>query len=145
MITLRTLTEENIRDCLKLDAGNGKIGFVANSFAIAWLHRDSAEPLIICNHDEPVGFLMLIMSSNGGVSKECYLSRIMIDKNHRRKGYAKSALLAAIDHVKQNTDCALFRLSVSPENAVAKSLYESLGFLPSGEMLHGEIVMILKI
>ena len=40
MIALREVTEENIRDCLKLDAGNDKRDFVANSFAIAWLHRE---------------------------------------------------------------------------------------------------------
>jgi len=57
MITLGVITESNLRDCLKLDAGDGKKGFVATSFAIAWVYRVSAEPLIIYNNGEPVGFV----------------------------------------------------------------------------------------
>ena len=142
MITLREVTEENIRDCLNLDAGNDKKDFVANSFAIAWLHRASANPLVIYSNDRPVGFLMLIIDSN---PKTCHLSRIMIDKNHRRKGYAKAAILAAIDYIKQNTSCELLKLSVSPENTTAKNLYANLGFMPNGELHHGEEVMALNI
>ena len=127
MITLKEITEENIRDCLKLDAGNNKKNFVANSFAIAWLRRDSANPLIICSDNRPVGFLMFILDNSSDGLKSCYLSRIMIDKNHRRKGYAKAAMLAAISHIKQNTDCELLWLSVSPKNTAAKNLFESLG------------------
>ena len=145
MIILREITEENIRDCLKLDAGDGKKDFVANSFAIAWLHRASANPLIIYNDNKPVGFLMLIIGSNSNDPKACYLSRMMIDKNHRRKGYAKAAVLAAIEYIQQNTACTLLWLSVSPENTAAKSLYENLGFAPTGKLHHGEVVMELML
>jgi len=108
MITLGEISEDNLRDCLKLDAGDGKRDFVANSFAIAWLSRDSAKPLIIKNYEEIVGFVLLVIDKKSGV---CYLSRFMIDKSYQRKGYAKSAMKIVCDYVKHNFKCNSIRLS----------------------------------
>jgi len=143
MITLGEVVEENLKDCLKLDAGDGKKGFVANSFAIAWLHRDSAKPLIIYNNGEPVGFVLIITSKDS--DSACYISRLMIDKDHQRKGYAKAAMKLILDCIRRNSACQAIRLSYSPENITAKALYESLGFTANGEMRHGEIEMTLDL
>jgi len=136
-ITLGTITDENIRECLALDAGNGKENFVSNSFAIAWLHRNSAEPLIIYNNDIAVGFLLLLRDTK----QECHISRIMIDKNHQRKGYAADAIRTTIAYIKQKMpDVSTLTLSVSPKNTAAIRLYEKLGFVSDGTLLFDEIV-----
>jgi len=142
MIALREITDENIRDCLALDAGEGRQGFVANSFAVAWINRSSAEPLMIYSDEKPVGFMLLVIDEG---LKTCYLRRLMIDRNHHRKGYGKAAMLAVIQCIKQNTACKLIDLNVSPKNAAAIGLYESLGFVQTGEMRYGEIVMTLDL
>jgi len=139
MIALKQLTHENIRSCLALDAGCDRKNFVANSFAIAWLYRDSAQPWIICRDDEPVGFILLVINA-----EVCSINRFMIDVNHQRQGYAKAALFAAFNHAMQ-AGCKSARLTVSPENEAAKSLYEGVGFVANGEMEHGEAVMTLEL
>jgi len=144
MITLNKITEENIRGCLKLDAGDDKSDFVANSFAIAWLNCDMSIPLIINKDNEHVGFILLIMENNRDNSRECYISRFMIDKNHQRKGYAKAALHAVFDYIKRNLDCEIVRISFAPKNVIAKKLYEGLGFINAGIMNNGEIIMTLQ-
>ena len=36
-------------------------------------------------------------------------------------------------------------ISFEPENAIAKALYESLGFVPDGRVLYGEVVYYLAL
>jgi len=127
--------------CLTLDAGEGKENFVANSFAIAWLHRNCAEPLVVYNGDVAVGFMLLTWDGESDSVTECHISRIMIDKNHQRKGYAADAIRAVIAHVKHKMpDVGMITLSVSPTNTAAIRLYERLGFTTDGVLSFGEIV-----
>jgi len=142
MVTFRAVTDENIRTCLALNAGEGKENFVANSFAIAWLHRNCAEPLVVYSGDVAVGFLLLTWDGESESPPKCCVSRIMTDKNHQRKGYAAAAIHAAIAHIKQKMpDVGIITLSVSPKNTAAIRLYEKLGFTTDGALSFGEIVM----
>jgi len=144
MISFRELSTQNISACLQLDAGSERKDFVANSFAIAWLHRHCAKPLIIYNNDndEPVGFVLLIVND---ALKVCNISRLMIDTNHQRKGYAKATLHAIFDYTRQNLACDLVRLTYAPDNIAAKKLYESVGFTANGEVDGNEIVMTFEL
>jgi len=137
MITLRDLTEENIEDLLKLKAGSSKEGFVANSFAIAWLLRECAKPLLIYTDEMLVGFILIVVNES---ESECYISRLMIDATQRRRGYAKGALFAAAEYAR-NLGCKSAVLSFSPQNEFERKLYGSVGFVESGKTENGELVM----
>ena len=143
MITLNEITKDNLRDCLKLDAGDGKKDFVANSFAIAWLSRNSAKPLIINNNEETIGFVLLVVDESDENLGVCYLSRFMIDKDYQRKGYGRSAMKIVCDYARHSLECKSIRLSYSPKNIAAKCFYEDFGLSVSEEMNNDEIVMTL--
>ena len=73
--------------------------------------------------------------------KEAEVGRIIIAKDHRRKGYARTALKLLIDHGRQLFSIERFRLSFTLENMVAFNLYRKLGFsiIREGDKWHGEL------
>lgn len=73
-----------------------------------------------------------------------FLWRLMIDKAHQNKGYGKAAMELALKYVKDNCEVEVMRTSVVPGNEHALKLYKSLGFMETGEIEHGENVMVLK-
>jgi ribosomal protein S18 acetylase RimI-like enzyme len=58
---------------------------------------------------------------------EWYVYDIMIDEEYRGKGFGRSAMRAAEDYVKSQGGTKL-ELNVFGPNAVARGLYESLGY-----------------
>jgi diamine N-acetyltransferase len=66
----------------------------------------------------------------------------MIDKRYQGKGYGRQGMLKVLEHIRTfpygKTNIAV--LSYEPENIVAKKLYESLGFVETGEIEEGEHV-----
>ena len=73
--------------------------------------------------------------------KEAEVGRIIIAKDHRRKGYARTALKLLIDHGRQLFGIERFRLSFTLENMAAFNLYRKLGFsiTREGDKWHGEL------
>lgn len=144
-ITLREITEDNFEACAKLEVSEEQKNFVANntrSLAHAWLYYAYAHPFAIYNGDEPVGFLMLHIdkAKNAG-----FLWRFMIDKNHQGKGYGKAALRLAVEYFKSIIDTDEIQTSIVPGNEEVQKLYESFGFMLTGEVEDGEHVMALKL
>ena len=63
------------------------------------------------------------------------LWRLMIDKNYQNRGYGKQAVELALRFIR-TFPCGkadFCWLSYEPENAAAKSLYASFGFIETGE------------
>ena len=149
MVMLKGINEKNFYECLNLEVSEDQKSFVAgnvSSLALAWLHYKVAEPYAIYNGKDMVGFLMLDMNFRGeGDKMICKIWRLMIDKNHQRKGYGRAALKIAIDYIKHNADYERIFLSYVPENLAAKELYKSFGFKATGEIYYDEIVMELVI
>ncbi|NOU65374.1 GNAT family N-acetyltransferase [Paenibacillus sp. LMG 31461] len=69
----------------------------------------------------------------------------MIDENHQGNGYGKAAMKMLIDLMRQN-GCKRLMIGHRPDNLIAGSLYESLGFQKtSEEIIDGEIVRLLRL
>ena len=143
-VTLRDITRDNFKQCIKLEVRDDQKTFVAtNVFSIA---QSKVEPTYIPQavyHDEEmVGFCMYGYDPED----DCYgVGRLMIDKHHQGKGYGRAAIVEAIRRMREQPDCREIALSVEPENTSAQKLYESLGFVKTGEVVHGEEVMRLKV
>lgn len=104
--------------------------------------------------NNPVGFVMI------GYDKDDYwkdapaiadgnynLWRLMIDKNYQNRGYGKQAVELALRFIR-TFPCGkadFCWLSYEPENAVAKSLYASFGFIETGEKDGEELIAVLKL
>ena len=76
-----------------------------------------------------------------------WIYRLMIDQRYQGVGYGREAMGLLIDRIRGLSDEDHNRIYISfePENAVAKALYESLGFLPDGRVLYGEVVYYLAL
>ena len=142
-VTLRDVDRENFKRCVELEVHEGQRGFVAsNLFSIA---QSKVEPEFrvqaVYDGEEMVGFVMYGWDEEEG----CHcLARLMVDKNHQGKGYGRAATEAVIERLRAEPGCRQIVLSVNPANANARALYESLGFVKTGEVSYGEDVMRLR-
>lgn len=149
MITLRTITEDNFDECVKLDVEDNQQSFVANntySLAQAWLYPDTAKPLAIYYGEEMVGFAMLDTNyKDGKANGICDLWRLMIDRKHQGKGFGKAAMQAVLHYAREELHAREMRTAFVPGNTVAEKLYKGCGFVPNGELDGDEIVLMLDL
>lgn len=142
-IELRKLTQSNYRDILKLKVADSQTGFVASnaiSLAQALFHPEAWYRGIYYG-DTAVGFVMLEIDTE---KPEYYLWRYMIDENFQGKGYGSKALALVIEYVKGLPNSQELILSYVPEKGNPKGFYEKLGFVDTGKMEEGELIMKLE-
>ena len=142
-IELRELSKSNYRDILKLKVAHNQTGFVAtNAISLAQaLFHPQAWYRGIYYEDTPVGFVMLDLDMD---KPEYYLWRFMIDEKFQGQGYGLKALELVIEQVKNLPDSTEFLLSYVPEQGNPKRFYEKLGFMDTGVMEEGEVIMKLE-
>ncbi len=144
MIILKEINEENFRDCTRLSVSEHQKNFVAPnvySIAQAYIHYGSAFPYGIYQDDQMVGFVML---GHNKEDQEFWLWRLMIDEKFQRQGLGREAVKLALEKFREMGASEVF-LSYEPENHGADALYRSFGWLPTGKIEHGEIVMLNKL
>ena len=61
-----------------------------------------------------------------------------VDPDHRRRGYARAALLLMIDRARSDPSVRVFRVTVSPDNAASLGLVAQLPFVEVGEQWDDE-------
>lgn len=143
IIELRELDKSNYRDILKLKVADNQMGFVAsNAISLAQaLFHSQAWYRGIYQGDTAVGFVMLELDMK---KPEYYLWRYMIDEKFQGNGYGLAALKLVIEYVKSLPESTEFILSYVPKEGNPKGFYEKLGFLETGEIEDGEVIMKLK-
>lgn len=144
-ITLKKIDKSNYLDAFHLKLAEGQEIFVSHpirSLAQAYVYYHQCTPFGIYAGDIMVGYVMVIYDPDTG---EYNLWHLMIDKNHQRQGHGKQAVRACLDYIRQkpfgpgNT----VLLTCHEDNAIAISLYKSLGFLETGNREEMEIEMKL--
>lgn len=101
-------------------------------------------PIVILSGGVPVGFFVLhatdrvqAYSSN---PQAMLLTALSIDHQQQGKGYAKRAMLALANFVKQEfKECNEVVLVVNQKNRAAQNLYIKVGFVDHGERRMGPI------
>lgn len=160
MIHLEKINGENVWDILKLKVSESQKSFVAsNDVSIIEAYttitaNGHAFPFGIYEEDQPVGFVMIGYGQDDdwkdapAIADGNYnLWRLMIDQNHQNRGYGKQAVALALRFVR-SFPCGpadFCWLSYELENAVAKSLYASFGFVETGEKDGEEQIAVLKL
>lgn len=142
-IHLQPVTPENFHSVIKLQAEEeNPTRFVAsNLYSLAECSvYPELFPLAIYTGDDVVGFILYEYSTAEGDDGFYWISRFMIDYRHQGKGYGKAAMKAFIEYLKEKPIFTKIGLSYVPENDRARKFYTSLGFMETGEVLHGEIV-----
>ena len=160
MLRLKKINRENVWNILKLEVSDDQKSFVAtNGISIieaytAITGNGYAFPFAIYEDDTPVGFLMIGYDADDywydapKIAKGNYnLWRLMIDKNYQGKGLGKEAVRLALEFI--NTfPCGTGEycwLSYEAENDTARQLYNSFGFVETGEKDGEELIAVLKL
>ena len=149
MITLEKITHENLCECIyDIEMTEEQENFVdsnAESLAEAYASITNggfATPYAVYDGDTMVGFVMYTFADKPGgdlsppYTFPCYyIWRILIDKNYQGKGYGKQAIAKIIEEIKTMPHGKADRIYTSwaPSNIPSKSLFESFGFIETGE------------
>lgn len=95
-------------------------------------------PLAVRAGDTVVGFVMHEYLPARG----CYnIPRYMIDAAWQGRGYGRAGLAALLAQLDAERPEAGILISLRADNEGARRVYERLGFVDTGETVHGEIVM----
>lgn len=152
MVSLRPIDSSNYRDCIELSVAPDQQRFVASnlqSLAEAYVWREAAEPFAVYSDDEMVGFGLLFPFADDtaddaapapGTERGYILVRLMIDDRFQGRGYGRAALDAIVELVR-GRGLPTIRLSVVPDNVQALDFYRRNGFVETGGIEGGEIVM----
>ena len=91
--------------------------------------------------EQLVGFVMLIHAENPA---QWIIDRLTIDRDHQRQGlgYAVADQLIDMIHDFENSEMVIARYR--PDNEVARSLFNKLGFNEREEMFRGRHVSLLE-
>lgn len=93
-------------------------------------------PFAIVADDVIIGIVALAHSENA-----CEMLHLLIDRSCQGRGLGTLAVAAILDHVRENLpQFSQLTLTVHPRNERARRLYESAGFVSTGEVRDGEVI-----
>jgi diamine N-acetyltransferase len=140
MVSLREITGENFWDCIELEVAEDQKEFVtSNAVSLAQSKfQPECIPLGIYSDDEMVGFAMYCIDTDDG---EYWIYRMMIDRRHQGKRYAKQALGLLVQRIKEDYTRHCVLLGVHRESVEAVALYEGFGFKFTGQIFGAEHIM----
>ncbi len=149
-VSLRAITDANRTAILALDVAPHQRNWVdSNEVSLRQAEKNTEgrpENYAVYADEQPVGFLMIGCSPiNKGERPDWFVSRLMIDVMHQRRGYGRAAMRQIIDHIRAKPDCHELRICFEPANKPARALYTSLGFVDHGEIYHDEVLLRMPI
>ena len=152
MIELEKLSYENYDECIQLKVAIDQKNFVADnatSIIHAYFELEKGKmipmPYVIKKDDEMIGFIMMSYCkadlNNPAQKNEYCIWRFMVDKQYQGKGYGRTSVLKALDILRTypmgySESVCLF---VEKDNVKAKGLYNSIGFVETGESIDDEV------
>lgn len=145
IVSLDEIMQETLRAILKLDVNETQRNYVApNAYSIAEAHFEPCAYFrAIYADDTPVGFLMLYDNPE---KAEYFLWRFMIDQRYQKLGFAKRALELLIQRVRTRPNTKKLGVSCVPDGEESPCpFYLKMGFVPTGEVDDGEVVMSLAL
>ena len=154
MPEIRPVTKDNWKELVALKVRDDQKHFVAsNLYSIAESqfgetipgegHWDMF-PYGMYDEGTPVGFLML--SYNYEFARfQGFILRLMVDDAHQGKGYGKFGMNWMLEKYRADGRVRVVGISYEPNNEVARTLYASLGFQETGEIVDGEVLALLNL
>ena len=145
-VSLREIDQETVHEVIKLSRTlpPGQDRMVApNAVSIAEAHfSDKAWFRAVYADETPVGFVMLYDDPDG---PEYFLWRFMIGWDHQGKGFGRRAIELLIDYIRSRPGAKELVTSYVPIEGGAEPFYRKLGFVPTGDVHEGEIVIRLEL
>ncbi len=152
IVELHPVTAENWRALIALQVREDQRGFVAsNLFSIAESQFGFEEeghwsyhPFGVYSDGEPVGFYMYGL--NPAHSRfQGFVTRLMVDEKFQGRGYGRETMKLALEIFRVDERIRAAGISYEPHNAAARSLYASLGFEETGELVGQELLAVLNL
>ena len=147
MIELKAITEDNFIDAFQLRLAPGQEKYVSHpirSLAQAYVYRDQCQPFGIYAEEKMVGYVMVIYDYD---VPEYDIWHMMIDEAEQGHGYGGEALDRVIEYIRTKPfgDSNRVALTCNKENPIARKLYESKGFSPTGNEDEDEIELAMTV
>lgn len=136
-VSLRDVTGDNWKEVVRLKVRPDQTSFVAsNMYSLA---QSVFEPFWVTKaiyHDElVVGFVMYGRDREDEMWTGYWIARLMVDESHQGKGYARAAMEAVLDEIRESGYRGPVSIDFEPANTAAASLYKGLGFVDTGKTL----------
>jgi diamine N-acetyltransferase len=149
-VHLREINADTVRAVTKLSVTVSQQDFVAsNAVSLAQaLFSDEAWYRAIHDGDDLVGFLMLADSTlkrEPPLVPSIFLWRFMIDQHSQRRGLGRAALDCIVEHVRTRPGISDLYTSYVPKPGGPGPFYLKYGFVPTGEVDDGEVVLRLAL
>lgn len=135
-ITLREITRDNYEYVCELHIPDEQQKYLTENVSslVESHYHDSYHSRAIYLNDEPVGFMMWVYTAVNKVS----IWRFMVAHKHQGKGIGRQSLNTAIFEIKADLEVQEIEICYSPNNALAKHLYFSVGFKEIGTNQEGD-------
>ncbi len=147
MVELRPITEDNFIDAFHLRMAPMQECFVSHpirSLAQAYVYRDQCQPFGIYVADRMVGYVMVIYDYD---VPEYDIWHMMIDEKEQGHGYGREAMDRVLEYIRTKPfgDSNRVALTCNRDNAIARKLYEDMGFVATGNEDGDEIELAMNI
>ena len=139
MIELRTINEDNYKQCLELKASVEKENFVDSvtySLAEAWVFYKDTRPFAIYDNDKMIGFVSMYVGE-----KNCQIVNFLIDDAFRQKGLGTEAAKVCISYLQKDYHAERVSVPVDLENTAAQKFWKKIGFVFSDSIEDGYTFM----
>lgn len=148
MIHLKVIDQSNYKACIQLKTTTAQKDFVAANWysLLESQFEEQRQAFGIYREKEMIGFIMFSYydADEQYPVDSWWIERLMIDQRFQNKGYGRKALQKSIKWFEQNLNQKELRISAVFSNEAALHLYESLGFVRTGEEIDGEAVLLKK-
>lgn len=139
MIYFHEINRENFNSVIQMEVYEGQKGFMEDnlySIAECAFEKEFVAKAIYSN-DEPVGFMLYYFVEDE--PNYVFLHRFMIDRNKQGRGLGKAALEGAVALFASEFPTAeCVELMHYPDNIIGATLYDRMGFVPTGEHRNSE-------
>ena len=150
------LTDADRAAALAVRRGPGQDRFVASvedSFREAIEYPEAeARYWTVNDGDRVVGFVMLsdgisaeVLAADPTLVGPYFLWRLLIDESAQRRGYGTAALDALVEYVRGRPGAEALLTSAGQGEGSPQPFYERYGFVPSGQIHEGEVVLRLPL
>ena len=141
-VHLEPVTLHNWQDCIHLQLDpHQQASLATNLYSLAEAYvQPQCQPRALYDGGTMIGFAMYLHDPVGAA---WWVPRFMVDRRHQRRGYGRAGMQALLAELRAGRASAPVMISLTPANAAARRLYESLGFTDTGRRSHGEIVLCL--
>ncbi|SFW90705.1 GNAT family N-acetyltransferase [Amycolatopsis australiensis] len=142
-LTVEKITPRNVAAaCLLAVEPHQKVFVapVAVSLAEAYTQPDVAWPRLILADGEPVAFVMGAFDPTAELDFfRCGIWRLNVAAGHQRRGYGRFAVETVLEEARRRGEKTATVLWIPAEGG-PEEFYLKLGFRPTGQTYHGEVV-----